>query len=36
MKDELDSWQKAVWKSNMGQDYPEKKVLVPEGATRKE
>jgi arylsulfatase A-like enzyme len=27
MKDELDSWQKAVWKSNEGQDYPEKKVL---------
>jgi arylsulfatase A-like enzyme len=30
MKDELDSWQKAVWKSNEGQDYPEKKVLPSE------
>ena len=30
MKDELDTWQKAVWKSNEGQDYPEKRVLPSE------
>lgn len=30
MKDELQTWQKAVWNSNEGQDYPEKKVLIPD------
>ena len=35
MKDKLQTWQQAVWRSNEGQDYPEKKVLVPDNDLRK-
>ena len=30
MKNKLASWQKAVWNSNEGQDYPERKALAPD------
>ncbi len=36
MKEEMEAWQKSVRLSNQGQDYPEKKVIDPEGTPPQE